>query len=209
MSSDVTVGLTPDVYGQVHPEETDEMITEKLQAFEAELEKLPEDSKKSMLEAQEKCPDQTTKEFKLMFLRSEVFNADLAAKRYALYWDKRIDVCGPEKAFLPFTLSGALKDDEAALSIGFANFLAGFTDPLGRGIMYFEPAKQDRTKYTRESMTRAVWYMLHAALESVDAQKHGVIFIAYPAGAKLSQFDRGLVKRILPSIQGVLPVRLS
>lgn len=58
-------------------------------------------------------------------------------------------------------------------------------------------------------MTRAAWYMIHAALASEDAQKHGIIFIAHPAGAKFAQFDRGLIKQILPSIQGALPVRLS
>ena len=136
MSSDVTVGLTPDVYGQLHPEETDEMLAEKLHAFDAEVEKLPQGTKASILQAQENCPEQLTNDFKLMFLRSEVFNADLAAKRYASYWDKRIEVCGPEKAFLPLTLSGALKDDDVALSIGFINYLAGCTDPKGRGILY-------------------------------------------------------------------------
>ena len=78
MSSDVTVGLTPDVYGQVHPEETDDMIAQKLRAFEEEVEKLPADTKKSIQQAQEKCPELLTKEFKLMFLRSEVFNADVS-----------------------------------------------------------------------------------------------------------------------------------
>ena len=78
MSSDVTAGLTPDVYGQVHPEETEEMITQKMITFDEEVEKLPAASKKSILQAQEKCPDLLTKDFKLMFLRSEVFNADVS-----------------------------------------------------------------------------------------------------------------------------------
>lgn len=78
MSSDVTAGLTPDDYGQLHPEETEEMITRKMKAFEEEVEKLPANAKKSIVQAQEKCPDQLTKEFKLMFLRSEVFNADVS-----------------------------------------------------------------------------------------------------------------------------------
>lgn len=58
-------------------------------------------------------------------------------------------------------------------------------------------------------MVRAVWYMLHAALESVETQKHGIIFIGYPGKARLSQFDRALVKQILPAIQGIIPARLS
>ena len=77
MSSDVTAGMTPDMYGQVHPEETDDMIAQKLELFEQELQKVPENAKKSLRQAEAKCPDQLTKDFKLMFLRSEVFNADV------------------------------------------------------------------------------------------------------------------------------------
>lgn len=132
-----------------------------------------------------------------------------AAKRYCLYWDKRVEICGKEKAFLPFTLSGALKDDDVALTIGFPNYLDGVSDPVGRGILFIDPGTQDRTKYTRESMARAFWYMIHAALEKPEAQKHGMIFIIHPRNAKFSQFDRNLSKLILPTIQGSLPVRLS
>ena len=78
MSSDVTEGLTPDVYGQVHPVETDEMVARKLRAFQEELDKLPSDAKQSVLQAQEKCPNLLTDDFKLMFLRSVVFNVDVS-----------------------------------------------------------------------------------------------------------------------------------
>ena len=77
-SSDATKGSKADVYGQLHPVETNEMIVEKLIEFEAEIKKLPEDVKKSLLEAEEKCPDIVVDGFKLVFLRSEVFNADVS-----------------------------------------------------------------------------------------------------------------------------------
>lgn len=79
MSSDITVGLTPDQYGQVHPEETPEMIKTKLAAFNDEVDKLPEEAKKDLLTAQQKCPQLLTDDFKLMFLRCEVFNADVSS----------------------------------------------------------------------------------------------------------------------------------
>lgn len=142
-------------------------------------------------------------------LRLSFSPLQLAAKRFAYYWDKRIEVCGADRAFLPFTLEGALKGDDVALKIGFVNYVAGATDPEGRGVIYVNPAMQDKSKYTRDSLTRAVWYMIHAALESPDAQKHGIIFIGHPKGAKLGQFDRLLVKQMLSSIQGALPTRLS
>ena len=37
MSSDVTAGKTPDLYGQVHPDETDEMVAAKLQALDEQV----------------------------------------------------------------------------------------------------------------------------------------------------------------------------
>lgn len=78
-SSDVTKGAKADIYGQFHPVETDDMIVEKLQKFEEEVKKLPEESIQSLLQAEEKCPDLVTEKFKLIFLRSEVFNADVSA----------------------------------------------------------------------------------------------------------------------------------
>jgi hypothetical protein len=107
-------------------------------------------------------------------------------------------------------LEGALRDDTAALTIGFVNYMAGgYSDAQGRGLIFMLPGQQDKTKYTRESLTRAVWYMLHAALESPTAQKHGLLFLAYPKNARLSQFDPQLSKVVLPTIQGALPIRIS
>ena len=234
MSSEATEGQVPDMYGQLHPVETLELIARKRQEFEAEIAKLPD--KKNLEEAQKKCPHLLTDDFKLIFLRCEVFNADvsskcvlsvvdsranvnpyfchntittqLAAKRYARYWDKRVELVGPDKAFKPLILSEALVDDSVALSIGFVN-LTGTKDPQGRSIIFVDPSKQDRTRYSRESMVRALWYILHAALEDVDTQKHGVVFLIYPHHARFSQFDRTLSMMQLDSLKGVIPVRMS
>ena len=78
MSSDATEGLTPDQYGQLHPNETAELVESKLKAFEEEVKKLSDDDTKNLKEAQEKCPELLTDQFKLMFLRCEVFNADVS-----------------------------------------------------------------------------------------------------------------------------------
>jgi hypothetical protein len=67
----------PDMYGQVHPMETEEFIAQKRIDFFAEIEKLPESAKASLKEAQAKCPGLLTADFQLMFLRSEVFNAQV------------------------------------------------------------------------------------------------------------------------------------
>jgi hypothetical protein len=78
MSSEVTEGQTPDIYWQLHPNETPELIAGKHKEFETEIGKLPADAKKNLNQAQERCPELLTDDFKLMFLRCEVFNAGVS-----------------------------------------------------------------------------------------------------------------------------------
>jgi hypothetical protein len=143
------------------------------------------------------------------FGRNELqLQLQLAALRYAKYWDKRVEMFGPKKAFLPLTLSQALKDDAVALSYGFIS-LTGTKDASGRAIVFLEPAKQDKTKYPRESMCRALWYVAHAALEDEMTQRRGIVILVYPYRAKISQMDRKLIKMHVDSIKSCLPLRLS
>jgi hypothetical protein len=213
MISDARAENGRDVYGQLHPLESRELVQDKLAEFDALLKEITEkeenETSKSLLQATEKCPNLLTSDFKLIFLRCELFNADAAVHRYVQYWTRRVTIFGPEKAFQPLTLDAALSEDRVALEIGFVRLVPGVTDPQGRAIVYVNPSVQDRTKYTRYSMCRAIWYVLHAALESETAQKHGVILLGDPSGSRLSQFDRQLAKAAIPCIQGAIPLRVS
>lgn len=82
MSSEATKGQTPDIYGQVHPIETQDLIQTKLKEFQDHVSQIPD--KTALMKALEKCPDQLTDEFKIMFLRAEVFNADVSVHE----WDR-------------------------------------------------------------------------------------------------------------------------
>jgi hypothetical protein len=105
-------------------------------------------------------------------------------------------------------LTEALKDDEVALTMGLIRLLPT-KDASGRSILFIDPSRLDKSKYSRESMARATWYVIHAALEKVEAQMKGIIFIVYPKDAQFGQFDRTLMKMNMESIRGCLPVRLS
>ncbi|KAL3908494.1 MAG: hypothetical protein SGARI_003035 [Bacillariaceae sp.] len=213
MSSDATAGQTPDLYGQLHPVETPELLESKLEEFRQELDKLNPEETEWATQAAEKCPSLTESgnDFKIMFLRCEVFNADLAAARYAAYWKKRVAIFGPEKAFLPLTLDAALDDPkiQTALNMGVMTLMEGVHDPSGRAIVYFDPSQYDKTKYTLETVLPAFWYVLHAALGTESAQQKGVIFIGDPGRASMSQFDRAVAKELIGSLKGALPIRLS
>ena len=101
-----------ELYGQIIPKETPELLSTKLKQLEIELNQIPNDSKKEYMEALKKCPtlnnksnksnnnnnrndsdgehtnehSESHKKFKLMFLRCEVFDCTLAAKRIVKYW---------------------------------------------------------------------------------------------------------------------------
>ena len=64
----------PDQYGQAHPIETQDVVIHSLKEFEAAVEAIPAKDKPSLTEAQQKCPQLLTDDFKLQFLRCEVFN---------------------------------------------------------------------------------------------------------------------------------------
>ena len=63
-----------DQYGQSHVVETTDMKAKALIELEQELDNIPKEDKEYLNEAKEKCPDQLTDDFKLMFLRCDQFN---------------------------------------------------------------------------------------------------------------------------------------
>jgi CRAL/TRIO domain len=198
----------PDCYGGRHPIETDQLIANKLFHFENQLVAVPHHKKIALLQAQQQCPHLLTDQFKLKFLRCECFNEKLAAKRYVKYWENRVHIFGPIKAFQRLCLDEALRDDTVALNMGLAT-LTLTKDESGRNIIYADPTKQDIGAYTTESMARVIWYVLHAALEDETTQKKGVIIVVDLRIVKLSLFDRELVRILAGSVQGCIPVRLS
>jgi hypothetical protein len=75
----------PDIYGQIHPNETSDLISQQLIAFHEEINKLPAATKGALQQAQTKCPELLNDEFYVMFLRSEVYNADVCMAQIVLF----------------------------------------------------------------------------------------------------------------------------
>ena len=71
----------PDVYRQIHPLENATLIENKRKEFELEVDKLSPKVKSNLSQAQEKCPNLLSDDFKLMFLRCEVFHANVSLPR--------------------------------------------------------------------------------------------------------------------------------
>jgi len=193
-------------------DETEELRSTKLSELAVALDKLPLENKVSYVEAQSKCPHLLDSDFHLLFLRCERWNVELAVTRVTKYWDERVALFGPTKAFEPLTVAGALRDDHQAASLGIFNILPG-CDADGRSVVWVDasafPDKNSK-EVTRESMCRFMWYAFHAALENENAQKHGVVTLFYNRNPmRLNQFDRKRTKLNVKSMKGCLPVRLK
>jgi len=197
-------------YGQVTPTETPELISTKLKELEISLTDTPKSKKLNYLIALQKCPDQCTDTFKLQHLRCEVFRVQDATKRIIAYWDKRIEIFGEERGFLPLNLEGALKGDEKALQIAYLR-PTHEKDDAGRAILFVDPSRMPLDKKTldRKSMGRAFWYYIHAALEDEDVQRKGFVILAYGEKVKFSHYDQPMDKINMSSIKGCLPVRIA
>eukprot|EP00934_Nitzschia_sp_Nitz4_P002964 Nitzschia sp. Nitz4//scaffold256_size27904//18611//19552//NITZ4_008171-RA/size27904-augustus-gene-0.4-mRNA-1//1//CDS//3329544417//2954//frame0 len=190
-------------------EETSWFVQDKLNELQAQLDRIPEEKKTAYRMAMKLCPELVSEDDKIAFLRCELFQATLAATRLVSYWTKRLEIFGPDKAFLPLTLDGALKDDGNAMKRGVVRMLPHPADAQGRPILFLDPSRQDRSQYSTESMARVVWYVLHVTLENENAQRFGLIVISNPKNAKRSQMDRALARYIVKNIRGCLPVRLT
>lgn len=67
-----------DIYNQIHPEETPELISKSQAALHDELSKLSPDKTTGWLQAKEQCPHLVNDEHTLLFLRCEVFHAHVS-----------------------------------------------------------------------------------------------------------------------------------
>jgi len=199
-----------DVYGQIHPVETPELIANGLTNLEEELSKIPDKKKKALQQALIECPDVVNDSHKLMFLRCEVFNAKLAAKRLVKYWAKRLEIFGKSKAFKPLTYANIYNDvDDTSLRIVMFRSISGL-DKTGRGLAFGDPSTLDPTKYAREDLIKSFWYIIHAGLEgNISAQQKGVILLCYTRHVKMSHVDNKMLKMAAYAILGFIPMRIS
>ena len=208
------------LYGQSPtPTETSFLIEESMKGFRKLLEK--DDSKNSNWRlAEDKCSKECSDEFKLIFLRCEVFQVELAVKRYINYWDNRIEAFGVDKGFLPILGSGgspggAMKDDLEAINCEYIRVLppGRFEDPDGRAICFVDGTVLDTTvevdNISRQGLVRASWYQTHIGLQSESTQRKGIV-VLYKAARRISSvIKRGPGKAMVVSIRGSIPIRLA
>lgn len=200
----------PDLYGYIHPIETDTIMPFYAKAMKKEMDKIPLKDKKIWTRAQKECPKLISFDnHMIMFLRCTLFDPVAAAARVVKYWQERFDLFG-EKAFRKLTIDKILNEitDDSIFPFGFYQLLPG-KDSTGRSIIFVEVKRYDKTKCTPDQFKRCAWYTIHAALENVEAQRKGIVYILSTDGMKYSQFNFDILANHIGSIKNYLPMRLT
>jgi len=156
--------------------------------MEEELDKIPIQEKVEYEEALLRAPELVHSESGFIkFLRKHNFNAEKSAQDLVSYWEIRKTFFGDEKAFLPMTIRGAMKDDVGALETGFIQILG--SDEYGRAVVYHERSKAG-SSYHRDSLTRVCFYISHIVSMDEQYQKKGYVIIVNTRSNTKMYFDR-------------------
>ena len=155
-----------------------------------EMSRLPSAETFAYYRAVEVCPGQVRPERKLVSLEYAHGNAREAARALAEYWRGRLDLFGPDKAFRPMTLTGALKEDAMAMTRRQVVQLVPVTDTAGRAILFFSPSRRRLDEYTIEQELQAVWYLFEVVLENPGLRKNGVVVICDLRGVQRRHIRR-------------------
>lgn len=167
----------------VAPEETPELLCDSLSRMEHELENVvPLDQKQSYLHAKTfKQPTYIHQDdFKLRFLRCELFDASKAAIRMALFLDLLVDIFGSYALERPIRLADFSKRELCEFRKGRFQLLPDRDRGLksGRRIFCIFPDKgwADIPSKVRHKIAL---YQLWVAGNDVDVQRKGVVSVVW------------------------------
>jgi hypothetical protein len=106
-----------------------------LAELQTELEKIPTHMNRAYVMAHSQCPEYVnSKKFRLMFLRTDSFQPQLAALRIVEFLAAKLELFGPEKFAKDIELADLDEGDIACLESGYMQLLPG-RDRSGRPIV--------------------------------------------------------------------------
>ena len=115
-----------------------------------ELSRLPPSDTAAYSRAVERCPNEAGPDKTHMFLEAENHDPRAAAVKLAKYWESRVALFGEDRAYLPMTLAGAMKDEAMNLATRRIWQLLPATDTAGRAILLMTPARRNYAEYSIE-----------------------------------------------------------
>ena len=179
-----------------------------LSRLEQEMAALPTQQTEAYRRAQHQCPDEVSDRRKMVFVEYNNGSVAEAAARLALYWKERLSAFGHDRAFLPMTLAGAMKDEVVPMINYPILQRLPVDDAAGRPIVYVEPSRRNFTMYSPDQEVRAMMYMFETLLEDDEARWKGYVVLYNAQDVQQHQANRALTKRIVNLLENVFPIRV-
>jgi len=156
--------------------------------------------------------DVEQREFRLSFLRAERFDTKKAATRMIDYFEEKRRLFGVDKLTSKIQLKDLDAESKYCLESGQLQLLPG-RDRAGRAVIV-ETKKLAVNKdrhHNQNSILRALWVLSSIALEDIETEKNGVVFVKYDIGGALDRSNDALRRRMSEwgNILKALPLRIT
>lgn len=172
--------------------ETPELIAERLAELDTTIQMIRH--KEAYLEAEQISTDYIrSKKFRLMFLRAELFDVQKAAKRLVRFMEGKKRLFGTDCLARPIYLSDLDENDLHSLSCGGIQMLPN-RDRAGRAVFVEAMRSHAESFKYADNMVKAFVYMVLAAAEDEETQKHGMVSINYWIGHRM-EIDPELLRK--------------
>lgn len=129
----------------------------------------------------------TNRDFRLMFLRANRYDAKAAADQLIRFFDVKKKLFGKEKLVRDITLGDLNDDDRACLQSGSLQILH-LSDNAKRQIVLELPRL--RIFKTLQNELRARYYIYQSLLQSKETQLGGIVIVAYSVGEFKDKINR-------------------
>ena len=179
------------------------------------LNAIPEVEKLAYAEAMQRCPRLVDWESPPeRYLRFDNFDATAAALRIVDYWEARLELFGPERAFLPLTLSseGALNDEDLAV-LRTGNYMVLANDTFGRSVVLHDWARLTSQEVMNpNSRTRCLFYVMSTVAERENSVDAGwTLLSVFSSKMRKITFDMAQYEKVMSlfGVRNIIPIRLA
>lgn len=163
------------------PVETPEFLLAKLQEMEEAIQNISDDDKEVYNTALLIDPLYVKNaQFRLKFLRADLFDAAAAAMRYTKHYQAKLELFGRHLLCKDITQDDLQEDEEGTLDCIYSGWLQDLPirDISGRVVSFmFQKAREP--KWTAEAKCRAIWYRRMLNSQDIETQQKGHVLVLF------------------------------
>jgi hypothetical protein len=186
------------------PQETPEFLKSLLQQLESALSEISDSDKEAYNMALNIDPTFVrNKDFRLKFLRADLFDAHRAAVRFTKHFQAKLELFG-RTLLCKDIAQDDLHDEEGTLECICSGWLQDLPirDISGR-LVSFMIQKEKDPNWTVEAKCRAIWYRRMLNCEDIETQRNGLVLVMLNAEQELDRNSVWKAGRLV----GCLPIR--